>query len=150
MTTRQHTSAVSYQLKKIPKHIAGVCEHLRGVKFKRNLPPLTRSRSKNSARNPPQVSPITPSVLPLLSSGDKIYQPVRDFVIMARIPPAFNREDFRLPMKRSSYKDDVQPEAYQPARLILAGRQRSGIREPIDRCSSFDEHIRRAFGGLAP
>ena len=59
-------------------------------------------------------------------------------------PPAFDRAGFTLP-RRQSFNGDVEIEAYRPAKLILAGKHRKGIREPLDFCSSPDEHIRYAL-----
>lgn len=53
-------------------------------------------------------------------------------------------------MRRLSYNEDVHLEAYRLAKIIMADRHREGIREIIDICSSFGEHIRRDIGDLPP
>ena len=60
--------------------------------------------------------------------------------LVATIRP-FIRAAFSLPLKRRHYDDDVHLEPYRPAILHLAGGQRKGIREPLDRCVDRDHHV---------
>ena len=71
-------------------------------------------------------------------------KPLRDFMKRAGIPPAFGRAVFQLP-RQQSVNDDVEIESYRPTKLILPGKQREVIREPLDFCSSFGEHTRYAL-----
>ena len=60
--------------------------------------------------------------------------------LVATIRP-FIRAAFSLPLKRRHYDDDVHLEPYRPAILHLAGGQRKGIREPLDRCVDRKHHV---------
>ena len=46
--------------------------------------------------------------------------------------------------KKQGFSDDVRLEAYEPASLSFADKQRKGIHEAFDGCSSMEDHIRRA------
>ena len=50
---------------------------------------------------------------------------------------------FHRPRKQN-FNDDVRLEAYEPAALSFADKQRRGIREAFDGCSSNEDHIKRA------
>ena len=67
------------------------------------------------------------------------------FVAKARISPLFDRTYPPLPKQPTRYNDDIRLAEYLPAEIHFAGRHRMEIREPLDYCSSFDEHIREAL-----
>ena len=67
----------------------------------------------------------------------------------AQIPP-FDREIPQLPRVRSSFNDDVKLDAFQPADMTYAGKQRKGIRENFESFTSMQDHVRRALGERFP
>ena len=56
--------------------------------------------------------------------------------------PTTVERPLRLPRK-GGFNDDVKLEAYQPAALSFADKQRKGIRAVFGGCSSFTDHVRR-------
>ena len=70
----------------------------------------------------------------------RITPTLQDFATRDRISPAFGRIDFHRPRPRRRFNDDVSIEAYRPAALILAGKQRL-----LGGCSSPDDRIRCAL-----
>ena len=67
----------------------------------------------------------------------------------ARIP-RLGRELIQLPRVHSSYNDDVKMGAFQPADMTYAGKQRNGIRENFESCTSMHDHVRSAPDGRFP
>ena len=53
-----------------------------------------------------------------------------------------------LPTERRSYNDDVRAEAYVPAEVAITDKQRNGIRENFDTCSSMRDHVHGALRGV--
>ena len=66
--------------------------------------------------------------------------------------PALRQEWVSLPRPThlSAYNDDVMAEPYLAAPLAYAGKQRKGIHELLDDCSSYSEHVRKAMKGTFP
>ena len=58
---------------------------------------------------------------------------------------AFGRKYAHPPAQRRSYNDDVRVEAYKPAELTYAGKQRREIRENFVSLSSTEDHVHRAL-----
>ena len=54
---------------------------------------------------------------------------------------AFDRKAFALPVQRRSYKDDIVGGAFQPAALMVSGRQSKGIHERLGRRRSCTGHV---------
>ena len=57
--------------------------------------------------------------------------------------PVMWKGPFHRP-KKQGFNDDVCLETYEPATLSFADKQRKGIHEAFDGCSSMKDHIRRA------
>ena len=72
------------------------------------------------------------------------YPPAFDEAVKGMKFPTTAEHPLRLPRK-GGFNDDVKLEAYQPASLSFAGKQRKCIREAFGGCSSFTDHVGRAM-----
>ena len=70
-------------------------------------------------------------------------------MVRAQIP-SFDRELVQLPCRHSSYNDDVKLEAFQAADMTYAGKQRKGIHENFESCTSMQDHVLRALDERFP
>ena len=64
--------------------------------------------------------------------------------------PRLGRRLIQLPRMRSSYNDDVKLDAFAPADMTYAGKQRRGIRENFESCSSMRDRVLRALDERFP
>ena len=102
-------------------------------------PISTRIRQPVAKFEPTPTQPRPPVVSTRYSS----------FVKNAEIRP-FGRKLVQLPTPRRSFNDDVHVEAYAPAALTYAGKQRKGIHENFESCTSMEDHVHRALGEQFP
>ena len=64
--------------------------------------------------------------------------------------PRLDRGIIQLPRVHSSYNDDVKLDAFFPADMTYAGRQRRGIHENFESCTSMRDHAIRALNERFP
>ena len=81
-----------------------------------------------------------PHILPKVPGKQR-----QEFMKRAETPPAFGRARLQLHRRRPHFNDDVELEAYQPTNLILAGKQRRGIREHLDSRRAYPMRVKGAI-----
>ena len=64
--------------------------------------------------------------------------------------PRLDRALVQLPRLHSSFNDDVKLDSFLPADMTYAGKQRRGIRENFESCTSMQGHVRRALNERFP
>ena len=64
--------------------------------------------------------------------------------------PRLDRALIQLPRFHSSFNDDVKLESFLPADMTYAGKQRRGIHENFESCTSMQGHVRRALNERFP
>ena len=61
-----------------------------------------------------------------------------------------DRRLIQIPLVHSSHNDDVKRDAFAPADMTYAGKQRRGIRENFESCASSRDHVRRSMNERFP
>ena len=64
--------------------------------------------------------------------------------------PRLDRALIQLPRVHSPYNDDVKLDSYQPADMSYADKQRRGIHENLESCTSMRDHVSRALDERFP
>ena len=64
--------------------------------------------------------------------------------------PRLDRRLIQMPRVHSSYNDDVKMDAFFPSDMTYADKQRRGIHENFESCTSMREHGHRALNGRFP
>ena len=64
--------------------------------------------------------------------------------------PRLDSALIRLPRVHSSFNGDVKLDSFRPADMTYAGKQRRGIHESFESCTSMRGHVLRALDGRFP
>ena len=115
-------------------------------------PPMKSISATIEASPCERVPAVQPPAEPLSQpEGTRATGTRKDFPVSKHFETAKTRMTFSAEWKgpfhrprKQCFNDDVCLEAYVPAALSFADKQRKGIREAFEGCSSMEEHIERA------
>ena len=120
--------------------------------LKRAASPLPQLEVKKLKTTADPVNPTLPQK-PLIfdSKTPAVHLPhiLREQMVCAKIP-IFDRELVQLPRRHSSYNDDVKLDTFSAADMTYAGKQRKGIHENFESCTSMRDHVLRALDERFP